>query len=65
MKTPKGTTPNTQHRTTRGRFDSYEAAKAGRTRFLMGNESEGSVVTISRRGDHFTLRIDSKPKEVK
>jgi hypothetical protein len=65
MMTPKGTKPNTQHRTTRGTFDTYEDALRGRSRFLLGNESEGTVVTIMRKRDHFTLRIDSKPKEVK
>lgn len=62
MKTPKGTKPNTQHRTSRGRFDTYEDALRGKARFEMGNESEGKITTIRRVGDHFTLRIDSKVK---
>jgi hypothetical protein len=55
--TPKGTKPNTQHRTTKGTYATYEQAR------LAGLMYEGAgTVSIKRKRDHFTLRIDSRPK---
>jgi hypothetical protein len=60
MITPKGTRPNTQHRISLGRYATYVDAVRAKDRHMLLNE--GVTAAVKRVGDHFTLRIDSKPE---
>ena len=60
--TPKGTKPNAQHRTTKGRFASYDEANRARHQYLVDHDMPIKSVGVMRKRDHYTLRIE---KEVK
>lgn len=59
-KTPKGTKPNTQHRTTQGRYASYDEANRALHAYLVEHDVPIKSLSIMRRTGYFTLRIDSR-----